>query len=254
MATALVTGGNRGLGLQTCKELAARGYSVLLAARNEAEGHKAAAELSGDVRALALDVEDERSIRALPGLLAGRSLDALVNNAGVSLNGFDAEIARRTIEINFRGAQRVTEAVLPLLAPGANVVMVSSGMGTLDHLSPELARRFRDPALDRAGLDALVESFISAVREGSLLGGYPRNAYSVSKIALNAYTRLLAAELSGRSIHVNAVCPGWVRTRMGGSGAARSVEQGARGIVWAATLGKGAASGGFFRDGRAIDW
>ncbi len=254
MATALVTGGNRGLGLETCKELAARGYSVLLAARNEAEGRKAAAELSGDVRALPLDVEDEQSIRALPGLLAGRSLDALVNNAGVSLHGFDGEIARRTIEINFRGAQRVTEALLPLLAPDANVVMVSSGMGTLDHLSPELARRFQDPALDRAGLDDLVEAFISAVREGRSLGGYPRNAYSVSKIALNAYTRLLAAELSARGIRVNAVCPGWVRTRMGGSRASRSVEQGARGIVWAASLSKGAASGGFFRDGRAIDW
>ncbi len=254
MATALVTGGNRGLGLETCKELAARGYSVLLAARNEAEGQKAALGLSGNVRALPLDVEDEQSILALPERLGGQSLDALVNNAGVSLQGFDAEIARRTIEINFRGARRVTETLLPKLAPGANVVMVSSGMGTLDHLSAELAARFQDEALDRVGLEALVEAFISAVRAGGSLGGYPRNAYSVSKIALNAYTRLLASELTGRRIHVNAVCPGWVRTRMGGSRASRSVEQGARGIVWAATLGQGAPSGGFFRDGRAIDW
>ena len=254
MATALVTGGNRGLGLETCKELAARGYSVLLAARNEQEGGKAAAGLSGDVRALPLDVEDEQSIHTLPGRLGDQSLDVLVNNAGVSLHGFDAEIARRTIEINFRGARRVTEALLPRLAPGANVVMVSSGMGTLDHISPELARRFQDPSLDRAALEALVEAFLTAVREGRSLGGFPRNAYSVSKIALNTYTRLLAPELSGPGIRVNAVCPGWVRTRMGGSRASRSVEQGARGIVWAATLGQGAPSGGFFRDGRAIDW
>jgi NAD(P)-dependent dehydrogenase (short-subunit alcohol dehydrogenase family) len=143
---------------------------------------------------------------------------------------------------------------LPLLAPGANVVMVSSGMGTLDHLSAELSARFQDPMLDRAGLDALVETFLTAVRGGSSLGGFPRNAYSVSKVALNAYTRLLAPELESRGIRVNAVCPGWVRTRMGGSGASRSVEQGARGIVWAATLGQGGPSGGFFRDGRTIDW
>jgi NAD(P)-dependent dehydrogenase (short-subunit alcohol dehydrogenase family) len=254
MATALVTGGNRGLGLETCKQLAARGYSVLLASRNAEDGRKAAASLSGDVRAVELDVEFEYSVRALADRLAGTSLDALVNNAGASFSGFDADVARRTIEINYRGSRRVTEALLPLLAPGANVVMVSSGMGSLDHLSPELAARFLSPKLDRAGLDELVDAFLTAVREGRSLGGFARNAYSVSKIAMNAYTRLLAPELSARGIHVNAVCPGWVRTRMGGSGASRSVEHGARGIVWAATLEPSGPSGGFFRDGRAIDW
>ena len=254
MATALVTGGNRGLGLETCRELASRGYSVLLAARNEQEGRKAASSLRGDVRAVALDVESDASVQRLAQDLRGTSLNALVNNAGVSLSGFDANVARRTIEINYRGARRVTEAFLPLLAQGADVVMVSSGMGTLDHLSPELAARFRSPTLDRAGLEELVEAFLTAVREGRSLGGFARNAYSVSKVALNAYTRLLAPEVAPRSIHVNAVCPGWVRTRMGGSAASRSVEQGARGIVWAATLETSGPSGGFFRDGHAIAW
>jgi NAD(P)-dependent dehydrogenase (short-subunit alcohol dehydrogenase family) len=254
MATALVTGGNRGLGLETCRQLAARGYSVLLAARNEGEGRQAAAALSGDVRAVPLDVESESSVQALAQRLGNLRLNALVNNAGASFHGFDAEIAERTIEVNYRGARRVSEAFLPLLVPGANVVMVSSGLGTLEHLSPELAARFRDPTLDRAKLDALVEAFIAAVREGGSLGGFPRHAYRVSKIALNAYTRLLAAELSERGIRVNAVCPGWVRTRMGTRRASRSVEQGARGIVWAAALGEAGPSGGFFRDGSAIDW
>jgi NAD(P)-dependent dehydrogenase (short-subunit alcohol dehydrogenase family) len=143
---------------------------------------------------------------------------------------------------------------LPLLAPAANVVMVSSGMGTLDHLSPELARRFTGPDLDLPGLDALAAEFVALVERGGPLGGFPQNAYSVSKVALNTYTRLVSPALAGRGVKVNAVCPGWVRTRMGGRAASRSVAQGARGITWAATLDDTGPSGGFFRDGRSIDW
>ena len=145
--------------------------------------------------------------------------------AGISLDGFDGTMAESTIDTNYRGAARVTDAFLPLLAADARIVMVSSGMGELSAVSPELKRR--------------------------LLA--PRNAYRVSKIALNALTRVLARELpSGQ--RVNAVCPGWVRTRMGGPSASRSLERGASGIVWAATLGADGPTGGFFRDGRAIEW
>ncbi|HEV8547406.1 MAG TPA: SDR family oxidoreductase, partial [Polyangiaceae bacterium] len=180
--------------------------------------------------------------------------DVLVNNAGISLDGFDAKQAERTLDTNYRGAARVTDTFLPLLSPHANVVMVSSGMGELSAVSPELRQRLLAPLLDRPLLDAYLNDFLDRVRAGGRdLGGWPRNAYRVSKIALNALTRILARELPSGP-RVNAVCPGWVRTRMGGPGASRSLAQGARSIVWAATLGDAGPTGGFFRDGRELDW
>lgn len=255
MPTALVTGANRGLGLETARQLVARDFDVIVGARNAADGERAARELGPRAKALTLDVSEpasiERAVRSLPPDVV---LDALVNNAGTSLDGFDAKVAAATIETNYRGAVRVTDALLGRLVPRANIVMVSSGMGELHHASPELRRRLLDRALTRSGLDELVEDFVARVRDGARdLGGWPRNAYSVSKIAMNAFTRLLAPTLrDGR--RVNAVCPGWVRTRMGGSSASRSVERGAAGIVWAATLGADGPNGGFFRDAQAIDW
>jgi NAD(P)-dependent dehydrogenase (short-subunit alcohol dehydrogenase family) len=162
-------------------------------------------------------------------------------------------VAERTLETNFRGAVRVTEAFRARLTSSANIVMVSSGMGELRNFSPELRRRLLDPLLTFEVLDELARDFVERVRSGGDIGGFPRNAYSVSKAALNAFVRLLSRELpSGQ--RVNAVCPGWVRTRMGGAGASRTVEKGASGIVWAATLEDGGPNGGFFRDSRPIDW
>lgn len=218
-----------------------------------ASGREAARALGTAARFVALDVTDAASVAALvDALQPGETLDALVNNAGVSLDGFDAEVARRTLDVNYRGAVRVTDALRDGLAERANVVFVSSGMGSLDRYAPEIRRRFLDPTLDRARLDALVDEFVARVEKGDL-GGWPRNAYSVSKAALNAFARIAAREL-GPGRHVNAVCPGWVRTRMGGPAASRSLEQGARGIVWAATLGPEGPTGGFFRDGERIEW
>jgi NAD(P)-dependent dehydrogenase (short-subunit alcohol dehydrogenase family) len=255
MPNALVTGGNRGLGLETARELARRGFRVVVTARAAADGERAVRELGAGVSFVVLDVADAASVaRAVSSLPPDFELHALVNNAGTSLDGFDADVAARTIETNFRGAVRVTDALLPRLAANANIVMVSSGMGELSAASPELRRRLLDAGLTRKVLDALVDDFVLRVREDARdLGGWPRNAYRVSKIALNAFTRLLARAL-GDGRRVNAVCPGWVRTRMGGPAASRSVERGAAGIVWAATLGSDGPNGGFFRDSRAIDW
>jgi carbonyl reductase 1 len=178
-----------------------------------------------------------------------------VANAGIALDGFNADVARRTIDVNFYGAMRSTDTLLPLFRPGARIVMVSSGMGELSGVGPELREQFSAPNLDRQTLIALVERFVTEVAAGThAKSGFPSSAYSVSKIALNAYVRILGRQLSSdpRGILVNAACPGWVKTRMGGGSAPTSVEDGARTPVWLALLPEGGPSGGFFREKRAI--
>jgi carbonyl reductase 1 len=173
------------------------------------------------------------------------------------MHGFDAEVARRTIEVNFFGSVRATEALLPLMPAGGTIVMVSSGMGELEGLDDRLRARFTDPALTRDGVAELARSFVADVAAGRHRErGWPSNAYRVSKIGLNALVRVWAPAFAERRIAINAVCPGWVRTDMGGRGASRGVDKGAASIVWAATrpTGGGGPTGGFFRDGRAIDW
>jgi NAD(P)-dependent dehydrogenase (short-subunit alcohol dehydrogenase family) len=246
----LVTGASRGLGLETARQLGARGYRVLPATR---------AARAADEDAWTLDVTDAASIAALAGRLVreGVHLDVLVNNAGIALKGFDVEVVRRTLAVNLFGAIAVTDAVLPSLRDGGAIVMVSSGMGELSAFSPALRARFLDAGLTRAALIALVQSFEHAVERGRHVAeGWPSSAYRVSKASLNAWVRVLARELAPRRIRVNAVCPGWVRTDLGGDAAPRSVEAGAASIVWAATHddGGGKPTGGFFRDGHAISW
>jgi NAD(P)-dependent dehydrogenase (short-subunit alcohol dehydrogenase family) len=179
--------------------------------------------VGGDIIPVQLDVADPESVRAAAAGLD--RLDVLVNNAAILYDtwqrGVDADLdqVRDALDTNLLGAWHVTQAVLPLLraSPAGRIVNVSSGAGALTDMG----------------------------------GGTP--AYRTSKAALNALTRILAAELRGDAILVNAVCPGWVATDMGGSGG-RPVADGAAGIVWAATLPDGGPTSGFFRDGRAIDW
>jgi NAD(P)-dependent dehydrogenase (short-subunit alcohol dehydrogenase family) len=252
-----VTGANRGLGLETCRQLAKRGFRVLLTSRTDAEGRAAARSLSAgglSVDYHCLDVTQARSLAKLATELRRDAvrLDVLVNNAAVSLDGFNPTVVTRTLDANFFGAMRVTDELLALCAQNANIVMVSSGLGELSCLSHELQAKFSDPLLTREELVALVRSFVREVERGQhAQAGWPSSAYRVSKVGLNAFARLLARELGESGMRVNAVCPGWVRTDMGGPGAARSVEQGAASIVWAATREDG-PTGGFFRDGKAI--
>jgi len=225
---ALVSGGNRGIGLETCRQLAERGLTVILGSRDEESGRAAAEGLSGDVVVHQLDVADGKSVDRLATFVEdefGR-LDVLVNNAGISNDegqrGIDADLdrVREALEANLLGAWRLCEVAIPL--------MQRNGYGRIVNISTGLA------ALEDMG------------------GGSP--AYRVSKTALNALTRILASELRGSGILVNSVCPGWVQTDMGGSRAPRPVEAGADTPVWAATLPNNGPTGGFFRDRRPIHW
>lgn len=250
---ALVSGASRGLGLAIARGLVEQGYEVLGTSRNAA-GDRAIADIGAE--SVRLDVTSTASIESLQTSLED-GLDALVNNAGVSLEGFDVEVVRRTLEVNVYGPMRLTDALLPRIRPHGRIVMVSSGMGALEAFGQDLQRRFLDPGLERETLIDLMESFAAAVEAGNHVElGWPSSAYRVSKAGLGALVRVLQRELEGdaRALLVNAACPGWVRTDMGGTHAPRSPEEGADTPIWLATLPKDGPSGQWFRDRRPIDW
>src|SRR2546427_9464111 len=254
--TALVTGANRGLGLETSNQLRAKGFRVILTSRDEKKGVAAARKLDPEARAgifHQLDITDRGSIsdlvKDLPDLTS--HLDLVVNNAGVGSWGADRRQSIRTIETNYFGSRDVTDALLPFIPDGGRIVMVSSGLGELSYMGHDLRPRFAEPSVTRPTLDSLVNSYLSDLEKGEAKSaGWP-SAYSVSKVAMNALTRILARELAPRKIRINSVCPGWVRTDMGGPGANRSVEVGARSIVLGAMLPED-ATGGFYRDRKKI--
>ena len=230
---ALVTGAAKGIGKELCRQLAERGYAVVLTARDAERGQGACEDLQAqglDVRFVPMDVADPASVKAAAESVrqAFGRLDALVNNAGLypdedrseGPSTIPAHVVLATFDANALGPLRTVQAFLDLLkaAAPARVVNVSSGMGQLD------------------GLD----------------GEAP--AYSLSKLALNGLTKMQAAELAPCGIAVNAVCPGWVRTDMGGEGATRDVSQGAASVLALADWREDAPTGGFFRDGKPIPW
>ena len=228
---ALVTGANRGIGQEIARQLAAQGLITIFGARDREQAEAAARavrDAPGEAYGRQLDVTDQGSVdRLLAGIEAefGR-LDVLVNNAAIAADG--GQPASRvgladveaTLATNVIGPWRLCQAALPLMRRGGygRIVNVSSGAGSF----------------------------------GEGHAGSP--AYSVSKAALNMLTLKLARELDGTNILANAVCPGWVRTDMGGQDADRSVEQGAETPVWLATLPDGGPSGEFFRDKQRIPW
>ena len=236
---ALVTGGNRGIGYEVCRQLAMKGLRVLLGSRDLPAGEAAASQLQAewlDVTAVQIDVGDDANCDRLLTEINNQHgrLDVLINNAGIladparhppdrdaaSILVTPLEVIRKSMEINAYGAIRLAQRFAPLMvAQGyGRIVNVSSGMGQLSDMN----------------------------------GGWP--GYRVSKVALNAVTRILADELHGRNVLVNSACPGWVQTRMGGGDAELSPAQGADTVTWLATLPDDGPTGGFYRERKPIAW
>jgi len=235
---ALVTGANRGLGFETCLQLAQLGLTVILSARDLIKGQVAAKQLVDkglDVLFYQLDVSNQSNISKIASQIEqqfGR-LDILVNNAAILYDTWqkavnaNLDVVNEALTTNLFGPWRLCQVCIPIMKTNkyGRIVNVSSGAGSLHYI----------------GAGSL--HYIGA--------GTP--AYSVSKAALNAFTRILAAELSGTGILVNSVDPGWVATDMGGRGG-HPVEEGAKGILWAATLPDNGPTGGFFFNGKPAPW
>jgi NAD(P)-dependent dehydrogenase (short-subunit alcohol dehydrogenase family) len=227
---ALVTGANRGIGFETCRQLGQLGFTVLLSARDSRKGEVATKQLIDnglEVIFYQLDLSNKSHIQHRAKLIKQQfgHLDVLVNNAAIlydtwqSTINADLDVVNEALMTNLYGPWLLCQALIPMMKRNGygRIVNVSSGAGSLHYME----------------------------------GGIP--AYSISKVALNALTRKLAAELKGAGILVNSVDPGWVATDMGGHGG-RPVEEGAKGIVWAATLPDNGPSGGFFYDGKPEPW
>jgi NAD(P)-dependent dehydrogenase (short-subunit alcohol dehydrogenase family) len=228
---AVVTGANRGIGLETARQLAHRGFHVVIAARDDASSRQAADGINhggGQATVLPLDVSSSTSIRSAASQFAkiANHLDVLINNAGIypdqglTVLTIPRDRMDQTFQTNTFGSLEVTQAFLPYLrnAKAAKVINVSSGYGQLDGLSSDVP------------------------------------SYCLSKLALNGLTIMLAEALKADRIAVNSTCPGWVRTDMGGSEADRSVEEGADTIVWLADEAPHELTGKFLRDRQEIPW
>lgn len=230
---ALVTGANRGIGLEIARQLATLGNLVVLGSRDISLAETAAKSIQSKtclVIPAQLDVTDHNSVDKVFRMIRSNygRLDILVNNAGILIDEtdlpskIDPDVVLKTFETNVLGPLRMCEAAIPLMKQNhyGRIVNVSSGAGQLE---------------------SLTESLYSP-------------AYSLSKANLNALTIMLAREMRGTNVLVNSMSPGWVRTDMGGPNAPRSVKQGADTAVWLATLPDGGPTGGFFQDRKKIDW
>lgn len=236
MKVAVISGGNRGIGLEIGRQLLAEGVSLMLGSRDVEKGRRAAQQLlsqvkpdTAEVHCAQLDVADDASVAAFAAETARHfgQCDILINNAGVMPEARDGSLMQTSpdlfleiFDINVVGSVRMCQAFVPMMKKRGygRIVNLSSGLGQLERMG--------------AGLPG----------------------YRLSKTAMNALTRTLAAELHGSGILVNAVSPGWVKTDMGGPNADRSVEEGAETATWLALLPSNGPTGGFFRDKKAIVW
>lgn len=220
--TAVVTGGSRGIGLEIVRQLAESGMTVVLGARDLERADDVAAAIEGSVLVRRLDVTDPGDVARLAEDL--ETVDVLVNNAAIHLDlwqdaaDVNLTVVREAFETNVLGAWSTTTALLPLMSRGSRIVNVSSRSGSFGETS-----------------------------------GAHAPAYSVSKAALDMMTVKLAAAVQDRGILVNAVCPGWVATDLGGPGGG-PVDEAVAGLLWAVDLPPEGPTGGFFRRGKPVAW
>jgi NAD(P)-dependent dehydrogenase (short-subunit alcohol dehydrogenase family) len=226
----LITGANRGIGFETARQLGTKGFNVFLSGRDEKKLSEAMDNLGRQgisAEMVLMDVSSEDSVLRAAAILSSRNvrIDVIINNAGIllredrSLHQIDPVALSTTLNTNAYGPLRVVRAFLPLMNKPGRIINISSGGGSMS-----------DP-----------------------VGGWSP-AYCASKTLLNAFTRHLAYEFTDKKISVNAVCPGWVRTDMGGKSASRSVEHGAETPVWLASEAPQSLTGKIFRDKQEIDW
>ena len=233
---ALITGANRGIGLETARQLTGLGYTVLIGSRKATEGRAAAGSMGGQAEFVELDMERPETFSALREVIAQRfgKLDVLVNNAGIGVDigmkpsTVAMELVRKTFEVNVFGLVELTQILLPLLlkSEGGRIVNLSSILGSLTM---------------NADLEAP-------------LGEWRSFGYNGSKAAVNMFTATLAYELRDTKVKVNSAHPGWVKTELGGEGAKMEIEDGAKTSVRLATLSADGPSGGYFHLGETLPW
>ena len=228
--TALITGANKGIGLEIARQLGRQGFYIFLGSRNQTRGEQAWTQLQKagiQGKLLIMDVGDNASIQQAFQSTQKQvsSLDVLINNAGILLDQGENILSvsdsdfTQTLQVNAIGAFQIVRTFLPLLTRGSRIIMVSSGAGIIS---------------------GGVSSFAPV--------------YAVSKTLMNTLTQHLARDLGDKGIAINAVSPGWVQTDMGGAGASRSVEKGAETPVWLATEAPIELTGKFFHDKKEIEW
>lgn len=274
---AVVTGANRGIGLEISRQLAVFGLHVVMASRDTERGCQAADILQKEglnVKSYQLDVSDQASVESFSKLVAliYGGIDILVNNAGINFNSGSEnslEFAEKVIGTNYFGTKRIIETMIPLMKPseyGARILNVSSRLGRVNGRRNRLddvslrEKLLTDECLSEALIDGMVAEFLKQVKDGTLTSnGWPQmfTDYSVSKLAVNAYTRLMARFLlsrpDGHRIYINCYCPGWVKTAMTGWQGNLSAEEGADTGVWVA-LSNQSPTGKFFAERREISF
>ncbi len=262
--TAIITGGNRGLGFEICRQLGNRGVKIILTSRSAQRGEQAMLELAANgvaAEVFVMDVRDPDRVEALADYLQSNhdGLDILVNNAAVAMSKLDQrDVAQETIDTNVFAPVAISDRLMPLMRERGRIVMVSSQQGKRSFLSSSLLTRF-DAEQTVDGMLAMMREFVVDVLAGTYESkGWPASTYRVSKLVLNKITQILAKDLTAsgnpKRILVNAVDPGWIQTEMGGPEAPRTPEEGAEAPVWLALLDDDGPQGGFYHDRTIVDW